>query len=163
MEEYVADPSPFHEFSLLSHSPLISPEVPYENDEDNTSKSTSETSSYFLQPKKELTKRTSCNCKRTKCIKLYCECFAHGLFCNDCGCIDCSNTLQNNKTRLDAIAQITVKNPEAFLHRREILNTSCNCKRSGCRKKYCACFSTGRKCGLKCKCLACRNQKVRRE
>merc|ERR1712072_1609191 len=33
-----------------------------------------------------------CSCKRTKCLKLYCPCFADGLFCNaKCNCSDCFN------------------------------------------------------------------------
>merc|ERR1712072_333695 len=33
-----------------------------------------------------------CSCKRTKCLKLYCPCFADGLFCNaKCNSSDCFN------------------------------------------------------------------------
>lgn len=37
-------------------------------------------------------KRSPCNCKKSKCLKLYCECFAAELFCDGCNCTDCQNT-----------------------------------------------------------------------
>lgn len=37
-------------------------------------------------------KRSPCNCKKSKCLKLYCECFAAELFCQGCNCTDCHNT-----------------------------------------------------------------------
>lgn len=37
-------------------------------------------------------KRVPCNCKKSKCLKLYCECFAAGLMCmKECNCCDCNN------------------------------------------------------------------------
>lgn len=36
--------------------------------------------------------KPTCNCKKSKCLKLYCECFAKGLICGiDCNCSDCHN------------------------------------------------------------------------
>ena len=32
-----------------------------------------------------------CNCRKSKCLKLYCECFAAGALCNNCNCADCQN------------------------------------------------------------------------
>ena len=33
-----------------------------------------------------------CNCRNSKCMKLYCECFAARLKCGkNCHCIDCHN------------------------------------------------------------------------
>lgn len=37
--------------------------------------------------KKEIT----CNCKKTCCLKLYCECFAANKDCRNCKCISCDN------------------------------------------------------------------------
>ena len=38
-------------------------------------------------------KPTECNCKSTKCLKLYCECFLQSRFCGRyCLCRDCGNT-----------------------------------------------------------------------
>ena len=37
--------------------------------------------------------RKSCNCKKSNCLKLYCECFQQGAYCSeDCNCIGCHNT-----------------------------------------------------------------------
>ena len=38
-------------------------------------------------------------------------------------------------------------------------NKNCNCKKSGCVKKYCNCYQQGMKCGRSCKCKGCENQK----
>lgn len=33
-----------------------------------------------------------CNCKKSKCLKLYCDCFASGYGCSDdCNCVNCEN------------------------------------------------------------------------
>jgi hypothetical protein len=38
-------------------------------------------------------KRRQCNCKRSGCLKLYCECFASGVYCDSdyCNCSTCFN------------------------------------------------------------------------
>lgn len=37
---------------------------------------------------------TKCNCSKTKCLKLYCECFAKGSHCGEeCACSNCCNLL----------------------------------------------------------------------
>eukprot|EP00216_Chloropicon_sp_CCMP2111_P005863 CAMPEP_0198240510 /NCGR_PEP_ID=MMETSP1446-20131203/5602_1 /TAXON_ID=1461542 ORGANISM="Unidentified sp, Strain CCMP2111" /NCGR_SAMPLE_ID=MMETSP1446 /ASSEMBLY_ACC=CAM_ASM_001112 /LENGTH=352 /DNA_ID=CAMNT_0043923243 /DNA_START=102 /DNA_END=1157 /DNA_ORIENTATION=- len=42
-----------------------------------------------------------CNCKKSKCLKLYCECFAAGRFCSkDCLCQNCGN-LESNKAKVE--------------------------------------------------------------
>lgn len=38
-------------------------------------------------------RRNPCNCKKSKCLKLYCECFAGELYCEGCNCNDCHNTM----------------------------------------------------------------------
>lgn len=33
-----------------------------------------------------------CNCKKSACLKKYCECFQAGVFCSDaCKCVECKN------------------------------------------------------------------------
>lgn len=40
----------------------------------------------------KLKKTKICNCKKTKCLKLYCDCFAVGELCDEqCKCINCCN------------------------------------------------------------------------
>ena len=36
-----------------------------------------------------------CNCKKSKCLKLYCECFILGLYCDGCNCSPCFNNVAN--------------------------------------------------------------------
>ena len=45
-------------------------------------------------------KRQQCNCKNSKCLKLYCECFASAAYCNAaCNCITCHNNDRNEAER----------------------------------------------------------------
>uniref|UniRef100_A0A2N9FIW0 CRC domain-containing protein n=1 Tax=Fagus sylvatica TaxID=28930 RepID=A0A2N9FIW0_FAGSY len=56
-----------------------------------------------------------CNCKRSKCLKLYCECFAAGLYCVEpCSCQDCFNKPIHEGTVLETRRQIESRNPLAF-------------------------------------------------
>ena len=46
----------------------------------------------------EQKRKFKCNCKKSKCLKLYCECFANQLFCGkDCECLNCANVELNSK------------------------------------------------------------------
>lgn len=37
-----------------------------------------------------------CNCEKSRCLKLYCECFSRNVLCNKgCNCRDCLNNTQN--------------------------------------------------------------------
>ena len=60
----------------------------------------------------------SCSCKKTKCLKLFCSCFARGAMCDiDTGCLcsGCCNSGGNEYERMLAIDAATHKNPGAFL------------------------------------------------
>lgn len=60
-------------------------------------------------------KKVSCNCKKSKCLKLYCDCFAVDGFCGrDCNCTDCYNNLSHQKERQNAINAALERNPNAF-------------------------------------------------
>ena len=65
-----------------------------------------------------LVKTKQCNCKRSNCLKLYCECFAAGIHCSVlCNCIDCKNNGDgkvNEDQRRRAVHVILERNPHAF-------------------------------------------------
>lgn len=124
-----------------------------------------------------------CNCKKSRCLKLYCECFASRRLCvDDCKCLDCANNMSHVREREEAIRAILERRPDAF-HTKVFVATSanpaataqvtatsapvalahargCTCKKTRCTKKYCVCFNTNVKCGDWCRCVGCENGKV---
>ncbi|GAB4835984.1 hypothetical protein Ancab_000903 [Ancistrocladus abbreviatus] len=124
-----------------------------------------------------------CNCKRSKCLKLYCECFAAGLYCAEpCSCQGCFNKPVYEDTVMETRRQIESRNPLAFapkvilvsdlLDYGDDLNKTpasarhkrgCNCKKSSCLKKYCECFQGGVGCSLSCRCEGCKNSFGRKD
>ncbi|MDR3547452.1 MAG: TCR domain-containing protein [Candidatus Pacebacteria bacterium] len=108
-----------------------------------------------------------CNCKKSRCLKLYCECFAAGGFCQGCSCVDCLNRAEFARERAEAMSQIQYRNPDALKRRMSEAGESsaadgaapvrCNCARSGCQKGYCECYKKGLMCGAHCGCTNCKN------
>lgn len=63
----------------------------------------------------EANKKVCCNCKKSKCLKLYCDCFAKGDYCTkECNCINCYNNPKFEDERTKAMNGILERNPGAF-------------------------------------------------
>ncbi|CAD5232051.1 unnamed protein product [Bursaphelenchus xylophilus] len=125
------------------------------------------------QPKKSKKgsgKRKNCNCTKSQCLKLYCDCFANGEFCLDCNCKDCHNNLEHESERSKAIKSSLDRNPHAFKPKigvaakvgkaadlERLHQKGCNCKKSNCLKNYCECYEAKVPCTERCKCNSCKN------
>lgn len=120
----------------------------------------------------EALKIEHCNCKKSKCLKLYCECFRKGKFClEDCKCVNCLNTVQNSRIIHHLRNSRLKKNPDIFNSKfmkielndgivAEVHKKGCNCKKSKCLKNYCECFRNGSGCSKDCGCVSCENGKI---
>lgn len=83
-----------------------------------------------------------CTCKKTRCLKKYCVCYAQGKACgSQCFCDDCENTSARKMSKQE-----------------QELQQSCTCQRSKCLKLYCRCYANGRACGKACDCVDCGNK-----
>jgi len=112
----------------------------------------------------------TCKCKHTQCLKLYCECFANGHYCDPgCSCQDCLNRAATEDRRTAAIRAVLERNANAFRPKvaADVADPTdspitkhakgCNCRKSYCLKKYCECFQAGIECSSRCGCIDCKN------
>lgn len=58
--------------------------------------------------------KKNCNCKNSRCLKLYCECFSSGEYCKNCNCNGCCNNIENESIRKKTVAEVLERNPNAF-------------------------------------------------
>ncbi|KAJ4898510.1 Protein tesmin/TSO1-like CXC 4 [Raphanus sativus] len=119
-----------------------------------------------------------CRCKKSKCLKLYCDCFAAGLYCVEpCSCQNCFNRPIHEDVVMKTRRNVEARNPLAFAPKVVLTSDSatyfgeesnttpasarhmrgCNCKKSGCLKKYCECYLMGVGCSASCRCIGCKN------
>lgn len=103
-----------------------------------------------------------CRCVKTKCLKLYCDCFQKGKICKaSCACLNCKNTQIESGpdgVRTEMIKNILNRRPNAFQQRIKKPDAACACRNSRCLKKYCQCYAQGRACLGKCVCQNCYNR-----
>jgi len=128
----------------------------------------------ILPDKVEVNVETSpmlcCSCKKSQCLKLYCECFANNSMCKGCSCKNCLNTQDNTTFRKEAMRIALSKNPLCFepklaylvsekdsAMRMKTRTTGCLCSKSHCLKRYCQCLESGAPCTDICKCKDCKN------
>ncbi len=106
------------------------------------------------------TTTTKCSCKASKCLKLYCPCFAASALCAPtCSCKNCSNTDNCRSVIEEARQTVLLRDPKAFDPKVRsaasaeagIHSKGCNC-RKGCAKNYCVCRELNVSCGPRCTC-----------
>ena len=106
--------------------------------------------------------RVHCTCKKTKCIKKYCECYSSGNLCYNCKCENCENKPYFIENKNNIIKKEEENNND-IIDLNEDENEEkkliiCTCSKSGCNKNYCECFKAKVKCNNKCRCIKCLNK-----
>lgn len=101
-----------------------------------------------------------CNCKKSRCLKLYCECLVARKKCtSSCNCLDCHNIVGNEVEIESAMKHILKKKPMSYkVMEAPELVIGCNCKKSSCQSLYCFCHKRNMRCTALCKCVECKNK-----
>lgn len=103
-----------------------------------------------------------CNCRSSRCLKLYCECLRKNQTCVGCNCFGCENH-SGSELRNFVVKKIEKKNLGLGLANKRGSGKGCNCRKSGCLKNYCECHQFGFGCSAQCKCVGCLNTDKERE
>ena len=107
----------------------------------------------------EKTNGIVCTCSNSRCIRLYCQCFAAGRLCGKlCTCSNCLNTSTAGPERMSAIIKVLDTKADAFCAVPSEMVTICYCRNSRCIKKYCDCFNSNKHCTSECMCKRCKNK-----
>lgn len=94
---------------------------------------------------------------KSRCLKLYCECYAGQQLCNaECNCTACANTGREEHAGLLATADAK-RALVAERYKRAAGRPGCSCVKSFCLRKYCECFRADTACSDTCMCLGCEN------
>ena len=89
-------------------------------------------------------------CKKTRCLMMYCSCFAGAAHCKrTCMCVDCANNSEHPRELFAAVQHAVVRS--------NVKDNGCQCVKSRCAKLYCMCLMQGRKCSPMCLCTECSN------
>ena len=102
-----------------------------------------------------------CNCVKSRCLKLYCDCYKAEELCNVfCKCVSCRNVYSESLPGgllFRMKSEYKLHKPESFGKKTKKTGEGCSCKNNRCLKKYCDCFRNGTACSEKCLCLDCAN------
>lgn len=101
--------------------PVGHPQLITDTQENSAEKRRSRKSLRLRKRESNLTECKGCTCKRSQCIKLYCECFLKQGFCSPaCCCEDCFNMEENEEEIVKIRNKITARNPHAFQNKLKV-------------------------------------------
>lgn len=65
----------------------------------------------------------SCHCKKSQCLKLYCDCFAAGVYCGMCACVACYNKPEYHK-KVGGRGGLCLRPVHTCMHVQEVCNAA---------------------------------------